>query len=97
MTIVPGAIPEAETALQHEQHTHEQFNRVSELVDGFETPYGLELLATVHWVATREGAETPEKALARIRDWNERKRTFTERQVAIAFDTLKTKGWLAAA
>lgn len=97
LTIVPGAIPEAEAALQHEQHTHEHFNRVSELVDGFETPYGLELLATVHWVATREGADTPEKALARIYDWNERKRTFTGRQVAIAFETLKSKGWLAAA
>lgn len=97
LTIVPGTIAEAEAALAHEPHTHDQFNRVADLVDGFETPYGLELLATVHWVATREGAETPEAALARIHDWNERKRAFTERQVAIAFDTLKAKGWLAAA
>ena len=97
LIIVPGAIAEAEAALAHEPHTHDQFNRVADLVDGFETPYGLELLATVHWVATREGAATPEAALARIHDWNERKRAFTERQVAIAFDTLKTKGWLAAA
>ncbi len=97
LTIVPGAIAEAEAALAHEPHTHEQFNRVANLVDGFETPYGLELLATVHWVATREGAATPDAALARIHDWNERKRAFTERQVAIAFDTLKAKGWLAAA
>lgn len=97
LTIVPGAIAEAETALEHEPETHEHFNRVAALVDGFETPYGLELLATVHWVATREGADTPEKALERIHDWNERKRAFTQRQVAIAFDTLKAKGWLAAA
>ncbi|MGN6270263.1 MAG: type II toxin-antitoxin system antitoxin DNA ADP-ribosyl glycohydrolase DarG [Sphingomonas sp.] len=97
LTIVPGAIPEAEAALEHEQQTHEHFNRVANLVDGFETPYGLELLATVHWVATREGADTPGKALARVRAWNERKKAFTERQVAIAFDTLKAKGWLAAA
>ena len=97
LTIVPGAVAEAEEALEHEPRAHEHFNRVADLVDGFETPYGLELLATVHWVATREGAATPEQALVRIHDWNERKRTFTERQVAIAFDTLKTKGWLAAA
>lgn len=97
LSIVPGAIAEAEAALAHEPHTHDQFNRVADLVDGFETPYGLELLATVHWVATREGAATPDAALARIHDWNERKRAFTERQVAIAFDTLKAKGWLAAA
>lgn len=97
LTIVPGAISDAEAALEHEAGTHAHFNRVAELVDGFETPYGLELLATVHWVATREGADTKDKALARVRAWNDRKKMFTERQVAIAFDTLKSKGWLAAA
>jgi O-acetyl-ADP-ribose deacetylase (regulator of RNase III) len=94
LTIVPGAIEEAEKALAHEPHTHDNFNRVADLVDGFETPYGLELLATVHWVATREGATTHEAAVERVRNWNERKKAFTPRQVAIAFDTLKDKGWL---
>lgn len=97
LTIVPGAIAEAEAALEHEPQTHERFKRVADLVDGFETPFGLELLATVHWVTTREGAGTPAKALARIHGWNERKRGFTERQVTIAFNTLQSKGWLAAA
>lgn len=97
LSIVPGAIADAEAALEHEPETHWHFNRVADLVEGFETPYGLELLATVHWVAIREGADTPEKALERIHGWNERKRAFTQRQVKIAFDTLKSKGWLAAA
>ncbi|WP_299478664.1 macro domain-containing protein [uncultured Roseibium sp.] len=97
LTIVPGAILEAESALAHEEATHVNFNKVADLVDGFETPYGLELLATVHWVATREGADTSEKVLARVYGWNERKKVFTERQVAIAFETLKSKGWLTAA
>jgi O-acetyl-ADP-ribose deacetylase (regulator of RNase III) len=97
LTIVPGAIPEAEAALAHDEATHAHFNKVADLVDGFETPYGLELLATVHWVVTRDGADTVAKAFAGVRGWNERKKVFTERQVAIAFDTLKSKGWLAAA
>lgn len=97
LTIVPGAIGEADKALAHEPQTHENFNRVADLVNGFETPYGLELLATVHWVATREGATTHEAAVERVRNWNERKKAFTPRQVAIAFDTLKSKGWLATA
>lgn len=97
LTIVPGAIEEAEKALANEPHTHESFNRVADLVDGFETPYGLELLATVHWVATREGATTHDAAVERVRNWNERKKAFTPRQIAIAFDALKSKGWLAAA
>jgi O-acetyl-ADP-ribose deacetylase (regulator of RNase III) len=96
LAIVPGAIEEAERALAHEPHTHENFNRVADLVDGFETPYGLELLATVHWVATREGATSQEAAVERVRNWNERKKAFTPRQVAIAFDTLRAKGWIAS-
>lgn len=95
LTIVPGATEEAEKALAHEQQAHANFNRVADLVDGFETPYGLELLATVHWVTTREGARTHQEAAERVRNWNERKKAFTSRQVAIAFDTLKSKGWLA--
>jgi O-acetyl-ADP-ribose deacetylase (regulator of RNase III) len=97
LTIVPGAIEQAEKALAHEPLTHRNFNRVADLVDGFETPYGLELLATVHWVATREDATTFEAAVDRIHNWNDRKRVFTPRQVAIAFDTLQSKGWLATA
>jgi hypothetical protein len=96
LTIIPGAIEEAEQVLKHEPQTHEKFNRVADLVDGFETPYGLELLATVHWVATREGARTHEAAVERVRNWNEHKKAFTPRQVGIAFDTLQSKGWLAA-
>jgi len=97
LTIVPGAVAEAEATLKHEGKTHAHFSNVANLVNGFETPYGLELLATVHWVATREGADTAEKAFAGVRGWNDRKKVFTERQVAIAFETLKSKGWLTAA
>lgn len=97
LTIVPGAVEEARAALQHEPQAHENFNRVADLVDGFETPYGLELLATVHWVVTRKGADTSEKAVAQIHEWNDRKKVFTERQVGIAFNTLQAKGWLAPA
>ena len=34
----------------------DEFERVAELVQGFETPFGLELLSTVHWVCTRNWA-----------------------------------------
>ncbi|MGZ8244978.1 type II toxin-antitoxin system antitoxin DNA ADP-ribosyl glycohydrolase DarG [Methylomagnum sp.] len=46
--------------------------RIMQLVDGFETPYGMELLSTVHWVAHRGGpkanapATNPEEAYAQI-------------------------------
>lgn len=97
LSIVPGAYDDAKNFVASRSDMQERIEKVADLVDGFETPYGLELLATVHWVVTHENADTPSRALERIHAWNERKRTFTERQVAIAFDTLKSKGWLAAA
>lgn len=94
LTIIPGATEEAEAFLVHEPIAHDYFKRVAELVDGFETPFGLELLATVHWVATREGATDVESAIAGVYKWNDRKRAFTPRQIAIAFEALRDKGWL---
>jgi O-acetyl-ADP-ribose deacetylase (regulator of RNase III) len=94
LTIIPGAVEDAEAQLANEESTQSHFNRVADLVDGFETPYGLELLATVHWVATREGATTADDAADKVYNWNERKKAFTRRQVAIAFKALDEKGWL---
>jgi O-acetyl-ADP-ribose deacetylase (regulator of RNase III) len=96
LTIVPGAIAEAATQLAHEPATQAQFDRVADLVDGFETPYGLELLSTVHWVSTREGAQSPDEAILKMHHWNDRKKRFTPRQVAIAYDVLEAKGWLSS-
>lgn len=97
LRIVPGAIQDAESALAAAGDTHRHFDRVVDLVDGFESPYGLELLATVHWVVTQEGAADADHATRLVHAWSDRKRAFTPRQVKIAFDTLQSKGWLAAA
>ena len=94
LTIVPGAYVDAERFLDKKPKVWEHFGRVADLVDGFETPEGLELLATVHWVATREGAISVKDAVDKIHDWNERKKIFTPRQIGIAFDRLRSKNWL---
>jgi O-acetyl-ADP-ribose deacetylase (regulator of RNase III) len=97
LELVPGAIADAEAFLAEDSETRSRFDRVGKLVEGFETPFGLELLATVHWVATRENAANAEDAVTRVHLWNDRKRRFTPRQIGIAFETLRAKGWLAAA
>jgi hypothetical protein len=38
--------------------TRERFDRVSELVEGFESPFGMELLATVHWLFQHDDTAT---------------------------------------
>jgi len=98
LTLVPGAVEEAGAFLTEHAETRARFDRVGDLVAGFETPFGLELLSTVHWVAT-QGAVSPslEEVVRETHDWNDRKKRFTPRQIGIALHVLQTKGWLAGA
>ncbi|SOC13384.1 type II toxin-antitoxin system antitoxin DNA ADP-ribosyl glycohydrolase DarG [Stappia indica] len=97
LELVPCAVRDAESFLSDKQDTAARFDRVAELVEGFETPFGLELLATVHWVTTREDAVSAETATAKIYAWNERKKRFSPRQISIALQTLQNKGWIGSA
>lgn len=66
------------------------------LIDGFESPFGMELLATVDWLLTREGVAPDVPALREgLRHWRggpdaaERKmRLFDDRTLTIALDRL---------
>ena len=95
--LVPGAVKDAEAFLADKGETVARFDRVADLVEGFETPFGLELLATVHWVVKNEHAATADEATVQVHAWNDRKKRFSPRQIGIAFDTLSAKGWIAAA
>jgi O-acetyl-ADP-ribose deacetylase (regulator of RNase III) len=97
LELVPGATKDAEAFLDDHADTRHHFDRVERLVDGFATPFGLELLATVHWVATREAAATPDKAIVLTYKWGDRKKRFSERQIRIAWDVLSSQGWLTVA
>jgi O-acetyl-ADP-ribose deacetylase (regulator of RNase III) len=96
LVLVPGATKDAEAFLATKAATHERFKRVVRLVDGFETPYGLELLATVHWVAAQERATDMESIEQATHAWSERKRRFTSEQIRVAADRLRGEGWLDA-
>jgi O-acetyl-ADP-ribose deacetylase (regulator of RNase III) len=94
LELVPGAVSDAEDFLKDQAEARERFDDVAKLVDGFETPFGLELLATVHWVATREGATSANEAIAQTYAWNERKRRFSPDQISLALNVLRKKSWL---
>ena len=95
LTLVPGAVEEAMAFIAAHGETRERFNRVAALVDGFESPFGLELLSTVHWVMRREPVRTLPDVVARTYAWNDRKRQFTTHQIGIAVDVLVRQGWVA--
>jgi len=97
LTLVPGAVADAMDFLAGAVATRERFDRVARLVEGFETPFGLELLATVHWVATEAPGSTAEQVVAGVHAWNARKLRFSPRQIILARDVLAAQGWLAEA
>lgn len=96
LELVPGAYEEAHKYVRADRQTQERFDRVGNLVRGFETPFGLELLATVHWVMTREGAASLEDVIDRVYSWNARKGRFSRRQIALAYDVLRKQKWASA-
>lgn len=94
LKLIPGATKKAKIFLERQEHTLHHFQRVSELVAGFESPFGLELLSTVHWTMKYESLNSPEEITKYIYAWNKRKRCFTPRQIALAMDILQCKGWI---
>ena len=67
--------------------------KASDLIEGFEDAYSLELLASVHWAATREIQKpTLEDVTLFVQEWTTRKKTlFTEEHIKIAFSHLQAK------
>jgi len=95
LQLVPGAQEDARAFLDDRPDTRSRFDRVSALVEGFESSYGLELLATVHWVATQGGLPVSDADLVEhVYRWNNRKRQLTPRQIVLAAEVLTTQGWI---
>ena len=92
--IVPGAEQEATAFLSQKTDTADRINCVAELVGGFETPFGMELLTTVHWVATHE-AKTMAEIISGVYAWGDQKKKFSQRQINLAAERLSKQGWIA--
>ena len=96
VALMPGATEEAEAYLERDSAAQRQLSRVAALIDGFESPYGMELLATVHWVATRSAdVSTEERAYEGIAAWGAAKAKRMRREhVYAAWERLVQEGWL---
>ncbi len=92
--LAEGAGEEGQTFLQRHSQALGRFARVSRLIQGFESPIGLELLATVHWVADQQDARTLDHAIDRVHGWSEHKSMFTPHQIRAAWDRLHAMSWL---
>lgn len=94
--LLRGATEEADAFLVSHQASRERLRRVASLIEGFETPYGMELLSSVHWVGTRgSDVRTADDAIRAVHSWNERKRRmFSPAHMRVAWDQLADAAWL---
>ena len=93
LELVPGAYEDARAFLEGHPNTLSRFDRVAELIEGFESSFGLELLSTVHWVVAEHPSATLEEVVGYTYAWGPRKRQFSERQIRLAVQVLGEKGW----
>jgi O-acetyl-ADP-ribose deacetylase (regulator of RNase III) len=97
INLLPGAVQEADKFIQGNTESLNRLEKVLELIQGFETPYGMELLSTVHWVAKYlvPPAQSADDAIQAVHRWNERKqRLFREDHIRIAHQHLQQHGWI---
>jgi len=95
--LLPGASASAMEHILSSKESLERLERVSSLIAGFETPYGMELLSTVHWVALHADpqAKDANAAIQAIQQWSKRKlKMFKPNHIEIAWGHLKETGWI---
>jgi hypothetical protein len=97
--LLPPAVKEAEDFLVQNAKASaaslERLERVASLIRGFESPYGLELLATVHWARTHEKHGGLEDVAKSVREWSRRKSKLLKREhIELAYRRLEQFNWL---
>jgi len=96
LEVLAHAREEATRVLASDASASARIQRLFDLVDGFESTYELELLATVHLAAREVGFEGDEEPVRRfIASWSERKsRMFPPQHVHLALVRLELFGML---
>lgn len=97
IALAPHANDEAAAFLAAEANARERLERVGRLIEGFETPYGMELLSSVHFVALHDSAPAinADDAIQKVHAWSDRKKkTMTPEHIRLAWSHLHAEGWL---
>lgn len=89
--LVPYAVNEASEFLIGRTDVVEKVTRVTNLIEGFESSDGMELLATVHWLKVHEKRDD---LVEGFYSWNMKKRRFTKKQIKIAEKVLHNYDWI---
>jgi len=89
-------IEETNDFLKDKQDLIARIMRVEQLIEGFETPYGLELLSSVHWVVrVNPSIKNDVEAIIRaVHEWNYHKKAVMKAEhIKVAYDRLYKLNW----
>jgi len=96
LEILPNALSEAEALVGRDDGLQYRLERVAQLIEGFETPFGMELLATAHWVMKlAPDVSNVREIIANVHRWNDRKRlTMKDGHIQAAWLRLRSQSWV---
>lgn len=97
ISLINSAIEVANTALQDDKEALKRLETVEDLIEGFQSPYGLELLATVHWIVHHEtpNASKVTEAIDLIHQWNlSKKIRFSPQHIETTWNHLSKLNWI---
>jgi O-acetyl-ADP-ribose deacetylase (regulator of RNase III) len=97
VTVTPSTFAASDDFLKsHEVDASHLARKLSLLVEGYESPYGMELLSSVHFLAETEGITTQPEMSEALEAWNDHKReSFPRTAVTTALDRLFEDGCLS--
>lgn len=90
------ALTKAQGLLEVEREAQQRIAQVQELIHGFETPFGLELLASVHWLMKYEDIRDIQQLSSAMQAWNKHKALFEPEHLELAWQTIRSRQWLQA-
>lgn len=99
ITLIPEAVLTAEALIRESssenKESAQRVQRVTELIEGFESPYGMELLTTVHWLFKNDQVKSEDKIVEAVYSWSERKQNMMKPEhIQVAWKRLKEKNWI---
>jgi hypothetical protein len=94
LTVLEGAEQQAIQFLAQHPATQIRCQKVCDLMSGFESPFGLDLLAPVHWLQTREQPGSIDELVQISRSWTPPMQRFTADEIQRASTVLAQQGWV---
>lgn len=97
ITLIDSAKEEVNALLNNDAIARHRLKVVENLIEGFESPYGLELLATVHWVVHHGNprAHNLFEAIELTHNWNlSKKNKFSPEHIETTWSHLKEVNWI---